>query len=53
MFQMRLLIAIFVWNFDVELADNCEPLYEDRFIARRGALNVMVTPVRRDGKAWS
>ena len=47
MLQMRLLIAIFVWSFDAELIEEKEPLYEDRFVARRGPLNIRVTPIMR------
>jgi hypothetical protein len=47
MLEMRLLIATFVWHFDAELATPEEPLYEDRFVARRGALDIRITPVDR------
>ena len=46
MLEMRLLIAYFVWHFDAELVQLEEPLFEDRFVARRGALEIRVQPVR-------
>ena len=46
MLEMRLLIAYFMWYFDAELIEPEEPLYEDRFVARRGALQIRVRPVR-------
>lgn len=45
--EMRLLIANFVWWFHAELVEEKEPLYEDRFVARRGPLNVRITSVKR------
>ena len=47
MLEMRLLIATFVWHFDAELTTSEEPLYEDRFVARRGPLDIRITPVDR------
>jgi hypothetical protein len=46
MLQMRMLVARFAWSFNAELIDPGEPLYEDRFVARRGTLRIHVTPVR-------
>ena len=46
--QMRVLVATFIWWFDAEVVDEKEPLYEDRFVARRGSLKIRVTPVKRD-----
>ena len=43
---MRLIIATFVWHFDAELISSEEPLYEDRFVARRGALDIRVKPTK-------
>lgn len=47
MLEMRLLIASFVWYFDAKLVTSEEPLDEDRFVARRGALDIRITPVDR------
>lgn len=47
MMQMKVLVAMFVWWFEAELVDDREPLYEDRFVARRGSLKLSVTPVKR------
>jgi len=47
MLEMRLLIANFVWHFDAELTTPDEPLFEDRFVARRGPLEIKITPVDR------
>ena len=44
--EMRLLLAYFVWNFDAELVSKVEPLFEDRFVARRGVLEIRVKPVQ-------
>jgi hypothetical protein len=44
--EMRLIIATFVWHFDAELVSSEEPLYEDRFAARRGALDIRVKPTK-------
>jgi hypothetical protein len=46
MLEMRLLIAYFVWHFDAELYRKEEPYFEDRFVARRGPLEVRVKPIR-------
>ena len=41
MLEMRLFISYFVWHFrDAQLVYNEEPLFEDRFVARRGPLEV-------------
>jgi hypothetical protein len=48
MLQMRMLVARFAWSFDAELIDHEEPLYEDRFVARRGTLRIRVKPVGRE-----
>ena len=48
MLQMRVLVAMFVWWFEAELVEEEEPLYEDRFVARRGPLKIRVTPVERE-----
>jgi hypothetical protein len=48
MMQMKVLVAMFVWWFDAALVEDKEPLYEDRFAARRGSLKIHVTPVKRD-----
>ena len=48
MLQMRVLVAVFVWWFEAELVEDNEPLYEDRFVARRGSLRIRVTPVKRE-----
>jgi hypothetical protein len=45
--EMRLIIVLFVWHFDAELVSSEEPLYEDRFVARRGALDIRVKSVQR------
>ena len=47
MLQMRMLVARFAWSFEAELIDPEEPLYEDRFVARRGTLRIRVKPVGR------
>jgi len=47
MLEMRLLIASLVWHFDAQLTTPDEPLFEDRFVARRGALEIKITPVDR------
>jgi hypothetical protein len=39
---MRLVIALFVWHLDAELVNLEEPLYEDRFVGRRGPLEIRV-----------
>ena len=44
--EMRLLLAYFVWHFDAELVSKEEPTFEDRFVARRGPLQIRVKPVR-------
>ena len=41
---MRLLLAYFVWYFDAELVGQEEPTFEDRFVARRGQLEIRVKP---------
>ena len=46
MLEMRLLIAYFVWHFDAELVRKEEPYFEDRFVARRGPLEIRVKPIR-------
>ena len=46
MLEMRLLIAYFVWHFDAELCRKEEPYFEDRFVARRGPLEIRVKPIR-------
>jgi len=46
MLEMRLLIAYFVWHFDATLVSREEPLYEDRFVIRRGPLQVLITPIQ-------
>ena len=47
MLEMRLLLAHFVWHFDASLVNKVEPLYEDRFVARRGPLHISVAPIAR------
>ena len=47
MLEMRLLIASFVWHFDAGLTTPGEPLFEDRFVARRGPLEIKITRVDR------
>jgi hypothetical protein len=41
---MRLLLAYFVWYFDAELVGHEAPVFEDRFVARRGSLEIRVKP---------
>jgi hypothetical protein len=41
--ELRLIIAMFVWHFDVELENGqLELYYKDAFVARRGSLRVRV-----------
>jgi hypothetical protein len=47
--EIRLLIAYFVWYFDAELVHHEEPAFEDRFVARRGVLDIRVQPIRTVG----
>ena len=47
MLEMRLLIAYFVWHFDAALVNNQEPVYEDRFVVRRGPCEIQVKLVSR------
>lgn len=51
MMQMRLIISMFVWNFDAEFAEigQSEPYYKDAFMALRGPLPLKITPVKRNG----
>ena len=42
MLEMKLLVSYFVWYFDATLCHEQEPLYEDRFVSRRGSLFIKV-----------
>jgi hypothetical protein len=46
--ELRLVIAIFIWNFDVDFVENGqpEPYYKDALVAMRGALPLKITPVQ-------
>ena len=47
--ELRYAIAMFVWNFDAQLADvgQKEPYYKDAFAVLRGPNWLRITPVTR------
>lgn len=49
MLEIKLALALFVWNFDARLKDEgqAEPEFIDSFGVRRGKLETVVTPVKR------
>lgn len=40
MMELKLVFAMLAWSFDVELAQDAEPTYTEKFVAMRGPLRV-------------
>ena len=40
--ELKMVLAMFVYTFDVELAQEKEPSYTEKFVAMRGPLQVIL-----------